>query len=220
MEQSATLYLTGGTPAVPPFDLGLQPLDGRAVLIEDSCTHKGELHLPVSGRLQADTATVGASGIAEIAPGCRVGIMPGHGLYIDDWRSTGWNLRLVGVSVPWYESIPCRIIVKEGGETMLVPTYDWCLIRRAKRERAIFMPEISGWRDWESFGEVLAMGQEAGIARTRHGGRILVGGSPVKDRVVNNGDVVDFTSESMVTFRYGEDTSLCLMRYNCLMTRR
>lgn len=223
IEQGNTLYLTGGTPAAGPFDLKMEPFPGRLILIEDSTPKKGELFLPTSGRMSADTATVGASGVSEMEVGARCGVLPGHGLYVEDWQNTGWNLRLLGIACPWYESVPCRILEREGS-VRLIPTYDWCLIKREKKESAFETPDIAEWRNWQMYGEVVALGPEAGIARNRRGERIK---TEQNTREVILGSIVHFHAnpnstieEEMITFRYGQDPSLVLVRYGRLRLRR
>lgn len=223
IEQGSTLYLTGGTPAVPPFNLNMEPFPGRLIIIEDSCEKKGEIYLPTSGRMSPDTGTVGASGVAEVEVGTRCGVLPGHGLYVEDWQSTGWNLRLLGISCPWYESVPCRILEREGS-VRLIPTYDWCLIKRNKRDSQFLTPDIAEWRDWENVGEVVAMGPDAGVARDRLGNRVK---TRCDTREVMLGSTVWFEArlnnpneEEMITFRYGQDPSLVLVRYGRLRLRR
>jgi len=181
-----TIYLCEGEEM--PEVTGPQCLKGRVAVLMYSGEKRGSILAPPSGILNPDVGVIVNSGI-PLQEGTEVVCRPYHGKWIDDWQRSGRQLRLFGVSCPWYDSIPA-IRTPIG----LEPTHDWVLLKGLRPQTDLILPDLE--RETWQYGEIVAFGPLA------------------SDLTVGNRCV--FEAADVLDFAFGEKDSL-LVRYKRLL---
>ena len=162
-------------------------LPGRFAVAMYRAESRNGLYMPESGRLGADVGVV-ISDDSPVIPGAEVLVRPEAGMWLEDFMGSGMTVKLLGVSEPWYESIPA---MRQGD--FLIPLYDWVLLER--KAVSSTLATFQKWQKWEA--------------------RVIGVGPDVKSLVVEKNVVFKQPSDHF-TVKWGDEAWLLVREENLL----